>query len=612
MNEKNNRKAALDRQIQRLGRHIDRLQQRSNQLSTLRLLVFLMGFAASVAIGLMDLLIGWMVVVTWLMIFAVVVRLHNRLTNTLTRYQLLQQLKQTHVARIQLDWEKIPMLAVENPGSSHPFALDLDVFGKNSLHQLIDTSVSYEGSLRLMNWLLTVEPDYTQIQRRQNLLRELIPMKLFREKLILAARQVREKRWHGQPLINWMTQDVEKPVSMHFLRLTTGLAVLHVILFILYSTEILPPGVWLAAFAVYAAVYGSGWRSNMFGTAKSLHDLIRQLNAIYRHVEAYDFPHTPYLKSLCQPFRDQETRPSTLLERLNRVLAAASIQGNPIFWLALNVILPWDLYAAYALQKIRAALRTSFACWMDTFFELEALCSLANFAYLNPEYTFPSVVDTTEVTFKGEQLGHPLISYTEKICNDFSFSRSGETVIITGSNMAGKSSFLRTLGLNLCLAYAGGVVNAAHFRVSLFRLFTCIRVSDSVTDGISYFYAEVKRLKSLLEALRADHPYPLFFLIDEIFRGTNNRERLIGSRAYIKALAGHRGVGAISTHDLELVKLADDIPDVVNKHFREQIMDGQMVFDYLLRDGPCPTTNALKIMAMEGLPIGEEAVLIPK
>ncbi|MFL5704773.1 MAG: MutS-related protein, partial [Ktedonobacteraceae bacterium] len=163
--------------------------------------------------------------------------------------------------------------------------------------------------------------------------------------------------------------------------------------------------------------------------------------------------------------------------------------------------------------------------------------------------------------------------------------------------------FLRTLGVNLCLAYAGGPVNASTFQTSLFRIYTCIKVSDSVTDGYSYFYAEVRRLKALLSELERPSDFPLFFLIDEIFKGTNNRERLIGSSAYIHALVGKNCMGAISTHDLELVKLADTQPEIKNYHFREEVIDGQMVFDYILRPGPCPTTNALKIMQLEGLPI---------
>jgi DNA mismatch repair ATPase MutS len=149
------------------------------------------------------------------------------------------------------------------------------------------------------------------------------------------------------------------------------------------------------------------------------------------------------------------------------------------------------------------------------------------------------------------------------------------------------------------------VVDAAELSLLPFRLFTTINVSDSLPDGISYFYAEVRRLKLLLDELKRADPYPLFFLIDEIFRGTNNRERQIGSRAYVEALAGGHGVGAISTHDLELVRLADALSEVTNYHFREEVQAGRLVFDYRLRPGPSPSTNALKIMQLEGLPVGD-------
>jgi DNA mismatch repair ATPase MutS len=169
--------------------------------------------------------------------------------------------------------------------------------------------------------------------------------------------------------------------------------------------------------------------------------------------------------------------------------------------------------------------------------------------------------------------------------------------------MAGKSVFLKTVGLNLALAYAGGPVDAQHLQTLPFRLFTSIGIADSVTDGISYFYAEVKRLKALLAELERDHPLPLLFCIDEIFRGTNNRERLIGSRAYVRALADNNGAGLIATHDLELTGLADEVPQVENYHFRDRVAGDRMVFDYTLRPGPCPTTNALDIMRLEGLPL---------
>ena len=207
--------------------------------------------------------------------------------------------------------------------------------------------------------------------------------------------------------------------------------------------------------------------------------------------------------------------------------------------------------------------------------------------------------------FTARAVGHPLIKPEAKVCNDFELDERRKVAILTGSNMAGKSTFLRTVGVNLCLAYAGAPVNAGDLQTSPFRVFTCIKVSDSVQEGLSYFYAEVKRLKALLSATERGEDLPVLFLIDEIFRGTNSRERHIGSRAYIRALSNRKTVGLVATHDLELVKLADEIPGVGNFHFREEVHEGRMVFDYHLRIGPCPTTNALQIMRLEGLPVDD-------
>jgi len=169
--------------------------------------------------------------------------------------------------------------------------------------------------------------------------------------------------------------------------------------------------------------------------------------------------------------------------------------------------------------------------------------------------------------------------------------------------MAGKSTFLKTVGTNLCLAYAGGPVNAKSLRTQLFRVFTCMQIHDSITDGFSFFYAEVKRLKLLLTLLHDNGQLPVLYLIDEIFRGTNSRERLIGSRAYIRHLAQQAGVGLIATHDLELGQLEQQISSLTNFHFRDDVSAGKMHFDYILHAGICPTTNALKIMRREGLPV---------
>jgi DNA mismatch repair ATPase MutS len=236
---------------------------------------------------------------------------------------------------------------------------------------------------------------------------------------------------------------------------------------------------------------------------------------------------------------------------------------------------------------------------------LEALSALATFADLNKGHTtYPQFIPVTETPiFEVVEMGHPLIPASRRVCNSLTVENKGDIALLTGSNMSGKSTFLRTIGLNLSLTFAGAPVIAEEFRTLPFRQYACIRVTDSVTDGISYFYAEVRRLKGLLDELERDSDYPLLFLIDEIFRGTNNRERLVGSRSYIRSLVGTNGTGIIATHDLELVQLADEFEKIDNYHFRDEVRDGKMIFDYKLHEGPSPTTNALKIMQMEGLPV---------
>jgi DNA mismatch repair ATPase MutS len=281
---------------------------------------------------------------------------------------------------------------------------------------------------------------------------------------------------------------------------------------------------------------------------------------------------------------------------------------NPLVGLLLNVIVPWDFFLGGLIARLRERLETLVPLWLDRSAELEAAGSLANFGYLNPGCAFPCierVADSSsrQFVFEATALGHPLIPASMRVSNDFSLGDT-QLVVLTGSNMSGKSTFLKTLGINMVLAYAGAPVCAASLRLGLFRPFSCIRVTDSVQDHVSTFFAEVRRLKQLLDALGTPDARPLFYLVDEIFRGTNNRERVAGGRAFMAALLGQNGAGAISTHDLELAFAGEGLARVTNYHFREELTGRRMIFDYKLRRGISPTTNALKIMEIEGLPIG--------
>jgi len=288
-----------------------------------------------------------------------------------------------------------------------------------------------------------------------------------------------------------------------------------------------------------------------------------------------------------------------------------SVRAHPLVHYLINALGPWDLYHTYRLQQLQDRIATIAPGWFELLAELDAAASLATFAHLHPDYRWPDLVEPRARGQDGgdvpmldaEGLAHPLIPSAVRVANQIRFTGRGRIYLVTGSNMSGKSTFLRTIGINTCLAQAGGPVCATSFNWSPVRIGSCIRVDDSLDGGLSFFYAEVKRLKMILDDTRNEQAPPVLWLIDEVFKGTNNRERLIGGRALITALAGGNGFGLVTTHDLELSELERRLPTVTNVHFQETVAQGALHFDYRLKPGPCPTTNALRIMALEGLPV---------
>ncbi len=613
MTGKERRRQALESQVRRLRGRLEMQQRHSQRLSHLRLGLFLLGVAASAA-TLLSSGVWWWLGVSLLVAapFFTAVYTHLQVGKTIQRYKIWLDIKEKHLARMALDWERLPAAEPVPPRFDHPFALDLDLIGERSLHQLLDTAVSQEGSERLRDWLLEPAPDPSQIATRQALVQELAYRPLFRDKLRLHAALVAqdaEQKWPGQRLLTWLADQPELPSLRAALLFLAPLAVVNMILWVLSINGLLPSW-WGATWLIFVFVSLLQMRriGPVFNEVFFLRDGLEQLQVLFGFLEGYRYGRSPNLTTLCHPFVDGNgrhagQRPSNHLKRIQRIVGAISLQKNPFLWISLNAVIPWDIYFVYQLNRAKESLAELLPAWLDIWFELEALNSLANYAYLNPDNTFPIIQTDQTTLLQASQVGHPLIPDENRICNDFVNSKPGSIDIITGSNMSGKSSFLRTLGINLRLAYAGGPVLAQAFSTALFRMYSSIRITDSVTDGFSYFYAEVQRLQALLQELERDNAIPLFFLIDEIFRGTNNRERLIGSRAYIRALSGKNGIGIVATHDLELVQLAEELSGVSNFHFRDDVRNGRMTFDYKLRPGPCPTTNALKIMELAGLPI---------
>ncbi len=597
------------RHLQRLERRIRLLDDRSRGISRARLAVVVTG---SVVVFLVfrsyDPEAGVAVLGLFLVAFLFLIRVHDRVEESLKQTRYLLRIKSLHERRRALDWNALPETFGESDVRVFPLAADLNVVGPRSLHHLLDTCASQGGSNRLKEWLVDPLPDHARTLARQRLVQQLVPLRIFRDhltRLTMLDGSDADRQWDDQKLRRWLAREEVVPLLKPWLIGLSLFAALNVALILLHVVGTLP-ALWPMTVLVYFAVYFMRYRAvdDLFDEAHDLEFMLQRFTPALLYVERFQFRRRSEAAGATDSMRI--SRPSTELRWIRRIASASAVTRSEFLWLLLNLIMPWEMLFAYLMHRAKESVREHLPAWLDTWYVLEAASSLASYADHHPDRVFP-VIEPVDVAstpvFEGRDLGHPLLQEDVKVRNDFIVDRLGEVILVTGSNMSGKSTFLRTIGVNLQLAYAGGPVDASALRTTCFRVFTSINVVDSVQEGLSHFYAEVQRLKSLLDALEDEGGPPLFNLIDEIFRGTNNRERLIGSRAFIRALAGRRAISLISTHDLELTRLEGEIPLVRNFHFREDVSGERMTFDYALRGGPSPTTNALKIMARAGLPV---------
>ncbi len=600
--------AQIEKTIRRTDRLITQGTRTSGTFTRWRLAIFLIGFVCTVTLYKFNWYhSGNLALGAFLALFITVAAYHNRVETRIHRLREWKQIKLTHLARITLNWAAIPPRPGEAP-KAHPYAADLDLFGTHSLTHLLDTTVSDQGRERLHGWLLEQPPPPSQWRARQSLVKELARRSLFRDRLTLEARLTGEQEINGRRLVTVLEHPIGLPHLDTILIIQSVLALTTIGLASASMLGLLP-GYWMFSFAVYALIYFmTDQGEELLEHAVGLHHETERLAVVLGYIERHARQPGTALASVCTNLTGG-TGPLQHLTEAARTLHAISIKAHPLVHLAVNALCPWDLWFMRRLARIQHAIKDQLPHWLDGLADVEAASALATFADLHPDYAWPTplVADDeqngTPPAIHADRLGHPLLSPNIRVVNDLHLKGLGSIYLLTGSNMSGKSTFLRTIGINLCLAQAGGPVCADRLDWTWSRLACCIRVGDSLDAGLSFFYAEVKRLKSILDATQEPARSPALFLIDEIFKGTNNRERLIGSRAYITELSKGNGFGLVSTHDLELADLESVIPGLANAHFQETVSAGALEFDYRLRPGPCPTTNALRIMELEGLPI---------
>ena len=299
-------------------------------------------------------------------------------------------------------------------------------------------------------------------------------------------------------------------------------------------------------------------------------------------------------------FKKRRKKAGEAIQDLNQILAMLDQRNNILLAIPLNAFLLWDILYTRKLQAWQERYKDVLPHWLSTIAELDALCSLTNVHFNHPEFAVPSLKAEGEDYLTMHGAGHPLLSPKGRVDNDFVLKQEGQFVILTGANMAGKSTFLRTVGVNLILAHAGAPVCAKHMTLKPLKLFSSMRTTDSLQKNESYFFTELKRLKAIVDQLESGEA--LFIILDEILKGTNSKDKEQGSRAFLEKLLELKATGIVATHDLSLCTMMDEFPDRIrNMRFEIEIDDAGIHFDYLLRDGVCQNLNATFLMKQMGI-----------
>ncbi len=494
--------------------------------------------------------------------------------------------------------------------ASHAFADDLDVFGKGSLFQLLDETATRRGESTLATWLmgsLEKEPA-SRTRARQAAIRELSTMLELREKLAVSGAMLGDKKPDVSGFASWAgASEGRAPGNVRAVAfvvpaVTVSLVVLGQLGYVPWWSLFFPLALGLFLTRAFRSRVDAS-----LSVAATKETALGRYGEMLAKLENASFI-SPELSALCDRLRATGASATQEMASLGRIVGFVDARENEFFRLFVGPALLWDVHCANALEGWRARAGKGVAEWFSALAEMEAYASLATFAFEHPDFAFPELV--AEPLFEAKALAHPLLDAGKRVANDVRFEGPGTGLIVTGSNMSGKSTLLRAIGANAVLARVGAPVCAESLRIGPLMVVTSMRVRDSLSEGVSRFYAELKKLKVVLALCRAaqgrqgEGGATVLFLLDEILHGTNTRERLIGARALVRELLACGAMGAVSTHDLGLGDLEEELGGRVrNVHFEEQVTGGEMTFDYRLRPGVVTSSNALRLMQMVGLDV---------
>ncbi len=536
-----------------------------------------------------------------LAVFGVLVVVHARVVERLERSNRAIQFYERGSARLEDRWAGTGETGERFHNPSHLYSEDLDLFGKGSLFELLSTARTRAGEDFLAGWLLA-PASRDEVAARHEAVRELRGMLDLREDLAVLGATVRSgldpdaaARWGQAP-------EVPFPAGARYLAPAFAAAV--VILFGLYMAGVFTRTPFLAGLLLemgYAFfVLGAATGRVTHAVESPSHDLLL-LAELLRRLENESF-RAPLLQKLHARLKagsDQSV--SARITQLGRLGERLDWTENLIFG-PIAFALLWTAQVAMAIERWRRVWGSHIGEWIDIAGEFEALCSLAGYSYERPDDVFPELSDIPTGRFEAQALAHPLMPQAHAIRNDVQLCGETRLWIVSGSNMSGKSTLLRTIGVNTVLAWAGAPVRAARLKISPLSLGVSIRVLDSLQDGRSRFYAEITRLREIVALTSGTRP--VLFLLDELLSGTNSHDRRIGAAGIVQALINHGAIGLITTHDLALAHIADALPGrAINVHFADTLQNGELHFDYRLQPGVVERSNALDLMRSVGLEV---------
>ncbi|MBN2237774.1 MAG: hypothetical protein JW729_09450 [Bacteroidales bacterium] len=585
---------------------IDLLSKQIKNYSRVRLIWFLMGAVAVYFISDLGTIWTLSTLAFFLIFFLFIAVKHNRIIETKREFLVFKRVFTDELEALKGNYSPFDG-GVDLIDFQHPYAVDLDLFGNSSIFKMLNRSFSNAGKGFLSQFLTRIEQKSESIRNRQNAVKELASLPDWLTTFRALGMMAFSKESSSAPDPNQLAEDLKTWIHKETLSDTK---ILKIAQYVLPALSIVFVGLFASAqissnsflFYMMLSLGFTGFYTKKIN--KQHQELSKQSAQLFRfknlvsHIENGHFSSSE-LSAIQSKLVCNGMSASKAFDRLATIMQAFDTRLNVFAWLILNYFLLWDIRQSIRLEKWKKQFSKLPENAFEAIAKTEALSSFATFYYNRVDLIFPSIVDEKYI-IEGKGLGHPMIRPNQRVDNDIYFPSAKQFTVITGANMSGKSTYLRTIGVTLVLALAGAPVCAKEFKTSILQPFTSIKTSDSLANNESYFYAELTRLQKIIRALESGKAH--FIILDEILKGTNSKDKEKGSKALVKRLINFNASGIIATHDLQLAELANTFPENVKANcFEVEITNNQLVFDYKLRNGISQNLNATFLMEQMGI-----------